>query len=202
MNYEFHITDGDHRYIRNLNCSLNSFEEGTPITGIENLDEKGFTVFTDWMISERAVIASGHEAALEFLQRSFFRNGWRLSPPCKPNRLKIEVQYDDDINPQEYIYIETHFNVDSNQASKLSKGISRNIISGELIATERSYSCIEYKEFAENHLKKGHRVELCLFDSNVQHDSSWIHVPKRTSIFSPLTYPKLMPVYKQLFVNF
>lgn len=178
--YEFHITVGHPRLARELNAEINSFAKGTPVLAIQNLDQEGSLIRTDWMTAEKASLKGGHLAALHFLSNSQTAKGWLTYTTNAPERMKIEAEYNDSISPDEYLYIETHFAVTSEEARRQGTGISRNLFTGELIATERCYDSLKFHEFAQEHSSFGRKVELCLYDSNVSMDSEakWMRVPK------------------------
>jgi hypothetical protein len=193
--------------VKGLNRELNSFEAGVRTLGIENLSEEGFSREVVWMTCERAELTGGHPAALRFLANCQNNKGWYSGTSLCPIRLKIEVECSAGFDPNEYLYIEAHFPVTSEEASEIRKGISRNLVSGELIGTERSYNPSEFLEFFQKHFEKGRKVELCLFDSNVQEDGGWIPVPngkKKLYSFGPMspsTMKTLHDDYTRIFRN-
>jgi len=79
------------------------------------------------------------------------------------------------------VYIEAHFKADG---SNVKYPLSRNVRSGKLIGTDRSYSKEEYNTFIEKW--KAHEVELCLFDDFIREDFDWFneykHIPVSTGI--------------------
>lgn len=195
MHYEFHLTVGDPRLVRSLNTEKNWFTKGTPTLAIENLDEKGFPAFTDWMTAEKVSLQGGHIAALRYLANCQNEKGWHNYTIYEPIRLKIEVEYTPESNLKEYLYVETHWSVTPEEAIHISKRyrsrlknyrLSRNLYSGKLIATERCYSQSQFREFIKKHANLDHKVELCLLDTNVRHDAEegWMRVPKKIGIIS------------------
>lgn len=186
MNYEFHLTVSDPRRVRTLNYRIETFEAGTPTLAIENIDKDGFGIATDWMTAEKASLQGGHTAALRYLVNCQNRKGWYRYTMCDPVRKKIEAEYSPECVPEEYLYIETHFHVTPEEAKTLKTGISRNLFTGKLIATERCYDPSKFHEFAQKHIALNRKVELCLLDTNVRHDAEegWMKVPKKVGIMS------------------
>lgn len=154
------------------------------------------------MVSCKKSLTGGHSSALHYL----FNLQHDIRCPEKtsesPIRKKIEVMYTEDCDPEEYIYIETHCQISAKDAEVRKRGISRNLISGELIATERCYDPKLFHRFAEVHSRR--RVELCLFDDNQKLDSreGWLKVPKITRVISEKSYRSLSNTYEKLFSNF
>lgn len=202
MNYEFHITPAISVNLRRLNEEIFSFGEGTPILGVSNLHKDGTPNETVWMTAERASLTGGHSAALYYLANCQNRQGWRRYSRYEPQRMKIKVEYSLDFDPQDFLYIETHFRVTPGEAEKLKVGISRNVITGELIATERCYLSNKFQEFAQTQISLGRKVELCLFDTNVHSDKGWVLVPKKdVGVMSPKAKEQLREDYLKLFVQ-
>jgi len=167
MNYEFHLTVRDPRLVRTLNYGIDTFETGIPTLAIENLGKHGLGITTDWMTAEKASLQGGHTAALRYLVNCQNRKGWHPYTLNDPVRKKIEVEYSTECVPEEYLYIETHFHVTPEEAKTLKTGISRNLFTGKLIATERCYDSSKFHEFAQKHIALSRKVELCLLDTNV-----------------------------------
>lgn len=186
MNYEFHLTVGDPRRVRTLNYGIETFEAGTPTLAIENIDKDGFGIATDWMTAEKASLQGGHTAALRYLVNCQNRKGWHPYTLYDPVRKKIEAEYSPECVPEEYLYIETHFSVSTKEALMRRTGISRNLFTGGLIATERNYTPGYFHSFAQFHSSEGRKIELCLLDTNVRHDAEegWMKVPKKVGIMS------------------
>lgn len=155
------------------------------------------------MTAERASL-KGHLQALRFLQNSYFRNGWVRNSASAPDRMKIEVEYSSGIEPLDHLYIETHFSVNSREALPSGVAFSRNLLSGKVIATDRCYDPKLFHDFAQSHQKLGRKVELCLFDSNVQHDSKygWVKVPKKIGQVSEKLGQELCQEVNKLFRQF
>lgn len=197
MKYEFHLTAGNPRLVRTLNYGIETFEAGTPILAIESIDKDGLGIATDWMTAQKASLNGGHIAALRYLFNSQNKLGWYYGTTNEPYRKKIEVEYRTDCVPEEYLYIETHFQVSAEEAKELKTGISRNLFSGTLIATERCYESGNFHEFAQRHAALGRKVELCLLDTNVQHDAEgqWMKVPKKIGTMSEASRKTLSDEY-------
>lgn len=193
MRYEFHLTN-DARSVRSLNQKMDAFRQGTPILAIDNLDKEGYLIDTHWMTAEKASLQGGHVAALRYLSNCQNAKGWYQYTTCNPYRMKIEAEYDDTCVPEEFLYIETHFSVTPEEAQKRSEGISRNVFSGELIATERCYDPSKFRDFYQCHSGlMGRKVELCLYDTGVNQDAEegWMKVPKNLPSMSALSYKSL-----------
>jgi hypothetical protein len=79
---------------------------------------------------------------------------------------KVETPYDNSLNMEEFKYIETHLNSLDNNLPK-----SRNIITNEIISTDRTYNFKEFESFAERYNTS--KVELCVMDTNIYHDHNW-----------------------------
>jgi hypothetical protein len=149
------------------------------------------------MTAQKASLNDGHIAALRYLFNSQNKLGWYYGTINEPDRKKIEVEYSPECAPKEYLYIETHFQVSAEEAKELKTGISRNLFSGTLIATERCYESGNFHEFAQRHAALGRKVELCLLDTNVRRDAEgrWMKVPKKIGIMSEASRKTLSDEY-------
>ncbi len=185
-NYEIHVT-GPKRWVTGINQELEPFGTGVPILGIHLLDSEGqANAGEDWMTAEKASFNS-HQDAYSYLKK-FLGISERSSAFNQTfYRRKIEVQYQEGMDLSKYLYVETHFPVTPEEAPNIGLPISRNILTGKLIATDRVYDPGQFQNFVDKY--KDNKVELCLFDSNVRHDDHWIEVPKKfTSKPSILKY--------------
>ena len=202
MNCEFHLTVGDSELVRYLNAKNNCFRQGTNTLAIENLNEHGYPVSSVWMTAEKASLRWDHSAALRYLADCQNTKGWHNHTVYEPVRSKIEVEYSPECILREYLYVETHYTVTSREAESIPRDdrsksnirrLSRNLYTGKLIATERCYSQSLFRDFIETHSKLNRKVELCLLDTNVQHDAEggWMKVPKDIGIMSEVTRENL-----------
>lgn len=200
-NYEFHLT-APRRTILYLNSEMENLAQGVPILAVENLDSEGITLDVNWMTCARASLQGGHSSALHYLFNLQADLGLREHTTLKPIRKKIEVEYRADLDPEEFIYIETHYQVSEEGAKELKSGISRNLFSGKIIATERCYDPKQFHSFAETHSHR--KVELCLFDSDQSLDAEgkWLKIPKNFKMMSDKTGKALSNDYGKLFTNF
>lgn len=152
--YEFHIT----AYQSSIK-ELSKYD--IPFIGIEALAPSGVAVQWDWMTSYSDFFPS-KESAINYI--GVLLEKIKFTPIY---RVKIETPYDNKLNLEEFGYIETHLNSIDNNLPK-----SRNIITNELISTDRTYNIKEFKSFAERY--KSSKVELCVMDTNVYHDHHWL----------------------------
>jgi hypothetical protein len=166
MKYEFHITQ-QRSDILNLNLRAKGYPQKVSILGVDNLDREGCSIRTDWMACNKAVLQGGHSSALHYLFNLQQDLGFYHRTTLAPIRMKIEVEYAPDLDPEEYAYIETHYPISEEDAQN-RRGISINLISGYFVATERCYNPSQFHEFARIH--HGKRVELCLYDDRPRFD--------------------------------
>lgn len=179
MNYEFHITPAHDSLIRRLNAELEPFEEGSKILCIDNLDEEGYQYERVWMTTDKATLSGGYPSALQYLSNLRNSRGWYKYSGNWVSRMKIECHCSEDPDPEDFLYAEVHFQVTSQEAVEIKTVISRNALSGELIATERCYNPDEFKDFQAKQSSLGRKVEFCLFDDNVTEDKGWLRLPKK-----------------------
>ncbi len=81
-------------------------------------------------------------------------------------RVKVETPYDNSLIMEEFKYIETHLNSLDNNLPK-----SRNIITNEIISTDRTYNFKEFHSFAERYNTS--KVELCVMGALTIPDESF-----------------------------
>lgn len=198
--YEFHLT-APRRTILYLNSERENLSQGIPILAVENLDSDGLTLERNWMTCAKASLQEGHSSALHHLFNLQADLGLRDHTRFEPIRKKIEVEYRADLDPEEFIYIETHYRVSEEEAKELKSGVSRNLFSGKVIATERCYDPKEFHRFAETHSHR--KVELCLYDSEQSLDAvgRWLRVPEKPEVMSDKTRKALSNDYGKLFTN-
>ena len=151
--YEFHITAYESS-IRELK------RYDIPIIGIEALSPSGYAVQWDWMTSYSDFFPS-QESAINYIR--VLLKKVKFTPIY---RVKVETPYDNSLNMEEFKYIETHLNSLDNNLPK-----SRNIITNEIISTDRTYNFKEFESFAERYNTS--KVELCVMDTNIYHDHNW-----------------------------
>lgn len=151
--YEFHITAYESS-IRELS------KYDIPFIGIEALAMSGIAVQWDWMTSYSNFFPS-KESAINYI--GVLLEKIKNTPIY---RVKVETPYESDLNFEEFRYIETHLNSVDNNLPK-----SKNIITNEIISTDRTYNFKEFKSFAERY--RTSKVELCVMDTNVYHDHNW-----------------------------
>jgi hypothetical protein len=165
--YEFHITAYESS-IRALTS------HNIPIIGIEALTPGGFAVQWDWMTSYSDWFPS-QESAINYIGTLLKKIE---STPIF--RVKVETPYDSSLDLKEFKYIETHLSEIDNNLPK-----SRNIITDEIISTDRVYNFNQFESFAEKYQQS--KVELCVIDTNIYHDYSWFmfydSIPKFEDIF-------------------
>jgi hypothetical protein len=123
---------------------------------------------------------STHVEALEnlpsILNECGFQGGVHSLSQSQVIRKKVEVPYSTEINTEDYIYIECHYSLFRDGASDSGEGLSRNLMSGDILRTERCYDQKEFHNFA---IKHSHRkVELALLDTNPLRDAGWVPLPK------------------------
>lgn len=201
-NYEFHITGGRSQVLHLNSWGEEGFFQGTLILAVDNLDSNGLSIRKDWMTCFRARLRGGHSSALHQLFNLQQDLGFYQYTTLAPHRVKIEVEYQPDLDPEDYIYAETHYHVSEEEAARIKVGISRNLFSGKLIATERCYDQKGFTRFAEAHSHR--KVELCLLDSDVSLDSEgkWLKIPKNSGrVLSEGSWKSLSNVYGKLFKN-
>jgi hypothetical protein len=85
-------------------------------------------------------------------------------------RVKIETPYYPHYEDMS-LYMESHFKPKSNLFP-----VSRNVKSGKLMATTRTYEKNAYIGFLELFGKDGEEVELCLFDTFIDEDKDWFEL--------------------------
>ena len=148
-----------------------------PILALEKLDINGFTLEEEWMTALKMSLES-YDDALNFLNRfkSFFKYPLFRSPFAKSPifRLKIETPYHSELNPEDYLYLETHSPAEFDNGP-FEGGYSRDLFSGKILQTERCYDSELFHDFASRNSNR--KLELCLLDTYVGKDADWIHVP-------------------------
>jgi hypothetical protein len=153
--YEFHITANEH--------SIKALSEfGIPIIGIAMLDKDGFEIQRDWMTT---ITKSFHsqENAISYLGSILQKiQGTPIF------RVKIETPYEEGLDLNRFKYIETHNKIVQRPIYYMPT--SKNIITEELIETHRCYNVEKFERFAQSY---GGKVELCVMDTNIQHDYEW-----------------------------
>lgn len=87
----------------------------------------------------------------------------------KVTRVKIESPYYPEYVDRS-IYIESHFKDEYNGTFALS----RNVKSGKIMGTDRSYDKEEYPFFKMMWEKK--ELELCLYDTFIKEDQDWLNL--------------------------
>jgi hypothetical protein len=154
-----------------LNTSPYSALQQIPVTAFELLSHRKEVVQIDWMISYKTSfdndeLAIGH---IGYLLSHFNRTTL--------NRVKIEREFKPEF-PHRGIYIETHFDLPDDLPTESFRGynVSRNLFTGKLAGTKRSYNK-PYTDFASEN--EGKKLEVCILDTNISHDAKWIHVPNQ-----------------------
>lgn len=151
-----------------LNTSPYFASQQIPVIAFELLNQRKEVIQTDWMTSYKASfdsdeLAIGH---IGYLLSHFNRTTL--------NRVKIEREFKPKF-PYSGIYIETHFDLPDDLPTESFRGhnVSRNLFTGKLAGTKRSYKKPFIDFASENEGKK----EVCILDTNVGHDAKWVHVP-------------------------
>jgi hypothetical protein len=185
MNCEMHVTTDGPTPLLSLNRhTLGAFEQGYSLVGFEPLDKDGMggggLDFEHWMVNIRYERPSLIEAIDSLASKGFPKD-------CvfRPVRVKIEVEYCEDINPEDALYLETHFDVTPEEAKAFGLPVSRNIMTGKLSATDRCYDNTQFRNFALRNTNMGRKLEYCVLDSCLDYDEYWIEgTPKLKSPIS------------------
>jgi len=168
--YEFHITAPKEAIVM-LNTSPHSALQQIPVIAFELLNHRKEVVQVDWMTSYKASF-DGDELAIGHI-------GHLLSHFNRTtlNRVKIEREFKPEC-ADSGIYIETHFDLPDNLPMGSFRGynVSRNLFTGKLAGTKRSYKK-PFTDFASEN--EGKKLEVCILDTNISHDAKWIYVPNR-----------------------
>lgn len=208
--YEFHIT-GSQDQILSINADGLDLEESPgcfetvshniPVLALGKISPNGGGIVdVEWMTAHRADLEN-HEKAIEYL-RDFavfcgFRGFTSLSR-CHAERMKIETPYQEGINPEEYLYAECHYPIEYLSEVDDYKGLSKDVLKGTVIKTERCYNPAQFHSFAQKH--SGKKVELCLLDSNVEMDEDWMYVPKKKN-GNPAATASLYPIFRKFLLQ-
>jgi hypothetical protein len=168
--YEFHITAPKEAIVM-LNTSPYFAIQQIPVIAFELLNQRKEVIQVDWMTSYKASFDSDKSAIghIGYLLSHFNRTTL--------NRVKIEREFKPEC-ANSGIYIETHFDLPDDLPVESFRGynVSRNLFSGKLAGTNRSYKK-PFTDFASKN--EGKKLEVCILDTNISHDSKWIYVPNR-----------------------
>lgn len=164
--YEFHIT-APKEAILMLNAAPFPVAP-IPVVAFELLNSKKEVVQIDWMTSYKTSF-DRDEQAIQHI--GFMLTRFNQTPI---HRIKIERNFIPD-SPGSGIYIETHFDLPSDLESFRGYNVSRNLFTGKLAGTKRSYE-YPFTDFVSEN--EGKKLEVCIMDTNISHDSKWIYVPK------------------------
>lgn len=168
--YEFHITAPKEAIVRPNSYHYYSLQQ-IPVIAFELLNHRKEVVQVDWMTSYKASF-DGDELAIGHI-------GHLLSHFNRTtlNRVKIEREFKPEC-ADSGIYIETHFDLPDNLPMGSFRGynVSRNLFTGKLAGTKRSYKK-PFTDFASEN--EGKKLEVCILDTNISHDAKWIYVPNR-----------------------
>lgn len=168
--YEFHIT-APKEAIMMLNTSPYPAMQQIPVVAFELLNYKKEVVQIDWMTS--------YKASFDRDELAIGHIGYLLSHFNRTNiyRVKIEREFKPEFS-HGGVYIETHFDLPGDLTMESLRGynVSRNLFTGELAGTKRSYKK-PFTDFASEN--EGKKLEVCILDTNISHDAKWIHMPNR-----------------------
>ena len=167
--YEFHITAPKEAIVM-LNTSPYFAIQQIPVIAFELLNHRKEVLQVDWMTSYKASFYTD-ELAIGHI-------GYLLSHFNRSNiyRVKIEREFKPEF-ANSGIYIETHFDLpDPSAESFRGYNVSRNLFTGELAGTKRSYRK-PFTDFASEN--EGKKLEVCILDTNISHDAKWIFVPNQ-----------------------
>lgn len=208
--YEFHIT-GSQDQILPINADGLDLEESPgcfetvshniPVLALGKISPNGGGIIdVEWMTAHKAHLET-HEEAIEYLGNFAVFCGFRgytsLSR-CRAARMKIETPYHPGIDPEEYLYAECHYPLEYLTEVDDYRGLSRDVLNGKVIKTERCYNPAQFHSFAQKH--SGKKVELCLLDTAVEMDKDWLDVPKKKN-GGPAVAAPLYPIFKKFMLQ-
>jgi len=91
-----------------------------------------------------------------------------LASKLKSNIIRVKIEspyYPEDIDIS--LYMESHFIPRDNKYA-----VSKNLKSGKLMGTDRTYNKSEYIDFMKKW--EGEDIELCIYDSFIEEDDDWL----------------------------
>ncbi len=157
--FEIHIT-GDESIIKHLdelyikNISVELLKPNGDVLRTEHMSSFVEKHETQWTCLER----------VQVLVKELTERGVNII------RTKVETPYDENLAPYS-IYMESHFKTTDNKYP-----MSRNVKSGKIMGTDRTYKQFEYNEFRNKW--ENEEVELCIYDSFSDEDKDWLTLYK------------------------
>lgn len=160
--YEIHITGSE-----NILQACNELKLKS-IT-IDSLCPLGKNIKREYMTSIRRYYENNKDA-LKYIHTlvSYF-----ISFGVSIYRCKLETVLDNRLNPEDLIYIESHW-----KDISFKYPTSKQPCKSEYIATDRLYDldCDKINAFVKSH--KGHEIEACIYDTNIHLDDKWVSLYK------------------------